>query len=555
MSDTTVIRGGTVVDGTGAPARRGDVAVADGRVVEIGENLRGDKVVDAGGCVVAPGFIDIHTHYDAQVFWDPALTPSSYHGVTTVVAGNCGFSIAPTRPEHRELIAQTLEKVEDMDVASLAAGIPWDFETFPEYLSSVERHGSVLNFAVYIGHTPLRFYVMGDEAVGRAATADEMKRMAGLVTEAMAAGAAGFATSFAVTHLGADGRPIPSRWSTPDELETLCRAVGDTGRGVCAVNGGDGLSFRDAYRLQPKVGVPFTYTAILTTPNGGHLKAMEIHRVGRAEGADVWPQVSCRPLSFSMTMVEPFSLNTNPVFAELIPQSLDARRAAYADPAWRDRAREAWKNTKGIRPRWDAMEIMETSQTEVSGANLGRLASERGVDPFDLLLDITLGEPDLGVRVKAMLANDDAAGVELLLQEDHCTLGLSDAGAHVGQLCDAVLPTDLLGIWVRDRQVLTMENAIHKLTQQQAEIFGFTDRGVLREGAHADVVVFDPDTVAPGPVRRVADFPAGAERLTADQPTGMRHLMVNGQWVQRDGAFADETRAERPGVLVKPGRP
>ena len=192
-------------------------------------------------------------------------------------------------------------------------------------------------------------------------------------------------------------------------LETLCRAVGESGRGVCAVNGGDGLSFRDTYRLQPKVGVPFTYTAILTTPNGGHLKAMEIHRVGRAEGADVWPQVSCRPLSFSMTMIEPFSLNTNPVFAELIPQSLDARRAAYADPAWRDRVREAWKTTKGIAPRWDAMEIMETSRPELSGANLGRLAGERGVDPFDLLLDITLAEPDLAVRVKAMLANDDVA--------------------------------------------------------------------------------------------------------------------------------------------------
>jgi len=281
---------------------------------------------------------------------------------------------------------------------------------------------------------------------------------------------------------------------------------------------------------------------------------MDIHREGRAAGVDVWPQVSCRPLSFSMTMVEPFSLNTNPVMAELIPLSLDQRRAAYADPSWRDRVREAWKNTRGIRPRWDAMEIMETTQRELAGANIGGLARERGVDPFDLLLDATLAEPDLGVRVKAMLANDDAAGVEILLQEEHCTLGLSDAGAHVGQLCDAVLPTDLLGVWVRDRQVLTMENAIHKLSKQQADIFGFTDRGVLQEGAHADVVVFDPDTVAPGPLRRVADFPAGAERLTADQPKGMHHLMVNGEWVQRDGTFVDESRAARPGMLVKPGR-
>jgi N-acyl-D-aspartate/D-glutamate deacylase len=371
----------------------------------------------------------------------------------------------------------------------------------------------------------------------------------------MDAGAAGFATSYAVTHMGADGRPIPSRWAAPDELEMLCRAVGDSGRGVCAVNGGEGLSFRDTYRLQPKVGVPFTFTAILTTPNGSHLKAMEIHRAGRAAGVDVWPQVSCRPLSFSMTMIEPFSLNTNPVFAELIPQSLDARRAAYGDPAWRSRVREAWKNTRGLAPRWDAFEVMESTRPELCGANIGRLAAERGSDPLDVLLDITLAEPELALRVKALLANDDAVGVELLLKEDHCTLGLSDAGAHVGQLCDAVLSTDLLGTWVRDRHVLTMEDAIHKLTQQQADIFGFTDRGVLRAGAHADVVVFDPETVAPGPLRRVADFPAGAERLTADQPTGMRHLMVNGQWVQRDGTFADESRTARPGMLVKPGRP
>jgi N-acyl-D-aspartate/D-glutamate deacylase len=555
MSDTTVVRGGTVVDGTGAPGRPADVLIADGRIAEIGPNLKGDVELDAGGMVVAPGFIDIHTHYDAQVFWDPRLTPSCFHGVTTVVAGNCGFSIAPTRPEHRDLVAHTMEKVEDMNPASLIEGVPWDFETFPQYLDSVRQRGTVLNFAAYIGHTPLRFYVMGDEAVGREAKPAEIEKMAAIVSEAMDAGAAGFSTSFAITHLGADGRPIPSRWATKEELKALSEAAASAGRGVVAVNGGDSFKFRDFYDLQLGLGVPVTYTAVLTAPNGAHLKAMEIHREGRARGANVWPQVSCRPLTFSMNLVEPFALNPNPVFAELMPKSLEGRRAAYADPAWRARVREQWATgMKGNKPRWDRYEIMESSaHPEYVGRQLSDVASERGVDPFDALLDIALDQPDLLLRVKAVLANDDAEGVDMLLHEEGCTLGLSDAGAHVGQLCDAVMSTDLLGIWVREKHSLSLEEAVHKLTQVQATLFGFTDRGVLKPGARADIVVFDPQTVAPGPVRRVRDFPANGERLTADQPSGMCHLLVNGTVVQRDGEFSDDAIEQRPGVLLTPG--
>jgi N-acyl-D-aspartate/D-glutamate deacylase len=550
----TVLRGGTVVDGTGAPGVRADVALAGGRILGIGPGLTGDHELDADGCVVAPGFIDIHTHYDAQVFWDPALTPSCYHGVTTVVAGNCGFSIAPTRPEHRDLIARTLEKVEDMDPASLAAGIPWEFESFPEYLSTVERHGTALNYAAYIGHTALRLFVMGDQASSRTATDAEVAQMADLVTDAMAAGAVGFATSFAVTHLGADGQPIPSRWADRAEVAALCQAVARTGRGAVGINGvSEGLRFEQIYDLQLELGVPITWTALLTSSTGSHWKALDIHRRGLARGADVWPQVSCRPLSFSMTMVEPFTLNTSPVFAELMPRPLADRRAAYADPAWRDRVRAGWDAGQGLRPRWDTYEVMESAaHPELVGRRLEALATEHGADPFDLLLDLTLDEPDLRLRAKAVLANDDQGAIAELLQAEGCTLGLSDAGAHVGQLCDAPLATDLLGSWVRDRGVLTLEDAVHKLTQVQARIFGFHDRGVLRTGAAADVVVFDPATVAPGPLRRVADFPAGAERLTADQPVGMRHLLVNGSVLMRDGRLDDDVVAARPGRLVRP---
>ncbi len=555
MGDVLVIRGGTVVDGTGAPGVVADVAIADGRIAAIGQGLEGDTVLDATGCVVSPGFIDIHTHYDAQVFWDPALTPSCFHGVTTVVAGNCGFSIAPTRPTDRDLIAHTLEKVEDMDPASLAAGIPWEFESFPEYLRSIEQRGTVLNYASYIGHTPLRIYVMGADASSRTATSDEIAQMADLVREAMDAGAAGFATSFAVTHLGADGRPIPSRWADRAEVEQLCRAVADTGRGVIGINGtSDGLRFEQIYDMQLELGVPVTWTALLTTNTGAHLKALEIHERGVARGAQVFPQVSCRPLTFSMTMIEPFTLNTSPVFAELMPMSIYARRAHYADREWRQRVRDGWAAGQGIPPRWETYEIMESdANPDLVGRRLLSIAEERDGDPFDVLLDLTLAEPDLRrFRVKAVLANDDQQGIATLLNAEGCTLGLSDAGAHVGQLCDAPLATDLLGNWVRDKGVLSLESAVHKLTQQQAAIFGFADRGVLREGFVADVAVFDPATVAPGPLRRVRDFPAGCERLTADQPEGMRHLLVNGVPVVRDGALVDDVLDRRPGELVRP---
>lgn len=549
----TVIKGGTIVDGTGSPRVRTDIAIRGNRIEAIGDNLSGDIIIDATGRVVAPGFIDIHTHYDAQVFWDPALTPSCYHGVTTVVAGNCGFSIAPTRPSDRELIAHTMEKVEDMDPATLEEGIPWEFESFPEYLRTVQRRGTLLNFASYIGHTPLRLYALGEEAVGRPATPEEIDRMVTMVDEAMQAGAAGFATSFAITHRGADGQPIPSRWAERDEIEALFSAVGRSGRGVIGVNGGDGLSFADCYEIQPKVGAPITYTALLTTSQGTHLQALEVHKKGMAAGVDVWPQVSCRPLAFSMTMVEPFTLNTSPIFAELMPKSLDERRAAFADPAWRQRVRVGWENKQGLIPRWDSYEIMESAASpELVGCRLTDITRESDTDPFDLLLDLTLLEPDLKLRVKAMLANDDAEGVAILLQADGCTLGLSDAGAHVGQLCDAVLPTDLLGTWVRERGVLSLEQAVHKLTQVQAQLFGFADRGVLKAGAFADIVVFDPATVEPGPIRRVRDFPANGERLTADQPIGVHHLFVNGVEVQRDGQLITKALDQRPGVLVSP---
>jgi N-acyl-D-aspartate/D-glutamate deacylase len=542
-----VIRGGSVVDGTGAPARRADVAIEGDRIAGIGPGLSGARTLDASSCVVAPGFVDIHTHYDAQVFWDAALTPSCFHGVTTVVAGNCGFSIAPTRAAQREVIARTLENVEDMNAATLAAGIPWDFETHPEYLASIGRRGTALNFGAYVGHTAIRLYVMGDAAYERKASDDEVARMCQVVRESMQAGAVGLATSFAPTHLGIDGRPVPSRLADLSEFEAMARVLGELGRGVVAVTPGQGF-FREIYDFQRRVGVPVTYTALLAIPGFWQMGA-KLNEEEAAKGADVWPQVSCRKITMQLRMSDPFQFNQAQSFAALMGRPREARIAAYRDPAWRERALAELGRT-ALPPRWESIEVAETEKhAALVDRRVAELAAERGVTPFDVMLDLSL-EEDLETRFRCIQSNDDEAGIAHLLRAKHVVLGLSDAGAHVGQLCDAPLPTDLLGHWVRERGVLPLEEAVRKLTSEPAALFRFTDRGVLRPGAFADVAVFDPATVAPGPLRRVRDFPADADRLTADRPEGVRHVLVNGVPIREE--FAARLDA-RPGRLVAQG--
>jgi len=544
-----VIRGGTVVDGTGAPGFRADVSIDAGRITEVGQGLKGDRVLDATDHIVAPGFIDIHTHYDAQVFWDPSLTPSCFHGVTTVVAGNCGFSIAPTRTEHRELIARTLEKVEDMDVAALAAGIPWDFHTFPEYLASVERHGLGLNFAAYIGHTALRLFVMGDDAYERSATAEEVETMRDAIRVALDAGAIGFATSSAPTHRGVDGKPVPSRHADRAEFDALFTVLREEGRGLGMVTPGDVITPEELFDLQKELGVPMTMSALLARPDLEHRKLAELTATSRAEGGQVWPQVSPRPLRFAMSMAAPFILNLNPNFGALLSQPPAARREAYANPAWRKETAVQWGTPGQFQPRWDTISVAESSAyPDLVDRPLVDIAAERGSSPFEALLDLALDEPDLAFRFACTITNDDEAEVAALLRDPHMVIGLSDAGAHLGQICDAVQATDFLGTWVRERQLMPIEEAVHRLTGVQADLLGLSDRGRLAPGAWADVVVFDPATVAPGPIRRVADFPAGSERLTADHPLGVRHVLVNGVPTRVDGV---QDLTARSGQLVR----
>jgi N-acyl-D-aspartate/D-glutamate deacylase len=537
MSGEVVIRGGTVFDGTGTPGRVADVAIDDGVIREIGPDLHGTNELDASACAVAPGFIDIHTHYDAQVFWDPALRPSSYHGVTTVVAGNCGFAIAPTHPQHQDVVVRTLENVEDMDPATLTAGIAWEFETFPEYLEAVRRRGTLLNYTAYVGHSPVRLYVMGDDAYERAATAGEIQSMCRVVRQAIDFGAAGFSTSFSYAHRGVDGKPVPSRYAAREEVDALFHAVGDAGKGVILITPGEQCSYADVYEWQPRVGRPFTYP-LFASPGGKHLEPVALHEEGLSRGAQVWPQVTPRPLTMQFTLADPYSLNTGTVFGELLRGDRATRIAAYRDPDWRARAAADLAESP-MKPRWETFEISESRKfPELEGRRVTELADERGCSPLDVMCELAVAE-ELETRFRAYIANDDVDAVAHLLTHDQVVLGLSDAGAHVDQLCDAPLPTDLLGTWVRERAVMPLENAVRKLTGEPADVFGFARRGYLREGSWADVCVFDPETVGPGPTRRVRDFPADAERLTAEEPSGVRHVLVNGTPIRRDGAQLD----------------
>ena len=544
-----VIRGGTVVDGTGAPGRRADVAVDGGRIVGVGDGLDGDRELDASGHVVAPGFIDIHTHYDAQVFWDPDLTPSSFHGVTTVVAGNCGFSIAPIRPEGVGILARTLQHVEDMSFDTLAEGVPWDeFETFPQYLEAVGRRGTALNYGCYVGHTATRLYVMGEEAYERAATPAELDRMQAVVAEAMAGGAIGFASSASPTHNGDQGRPVPSRVADLDELRHLLAPLREAGRGVVALLPGGVFSNEQVFDLQREVGRPVTWTALLTIKGYPyHEGVIAEHDAARAEGVDVWPQVSCRPLVFQMNLAEPFTLNMRESFKALMSKTRDERKEAYADESWRAKA---WADVGG-KVDWSSLTVAESERADLVGRSVVEMAAERGdgTTPLDVMLDLSL-EDDLRTRFWSVLANNDPDGIAWLLPRDGVLLGLADSGAHVSQLCDACFATDLLGPWVRDRGVMPLERAIHKLTGEPARVYGLDDRGLVQDGKAADLVVFDPDTIAPGPLKRVYDFPADGERLTADAPEGMRHTLVNGVVIREDGAPSEEGLAARPGQLV-----
>ncbi|MEO8695534.1 MAG: amidohydrolase family protein, partial [Acidimicrobiales bacterium] len=489
----------------------------------------------AGGCIVAPGFIDVHTHYDAQVFWDPMFSSSCYHGVTSVIAGNCGFTLAPSHDADRALITRTLQAVEDMSLATLEAGVVWDFTSFGDYLELIERRGVGLNFGCYVGHSATRIFVMGDEAHERHATDDEIAQMRHHVRESIAAGAIGLSSSYSISHRLDGQRPVASRASTAEEFVALASVLGELGRGVVIVAPGAPVSYRDLYALQPRIGRPCMWTPMITNfPEADYRDAMRVHAEGRATGADVYAQVSPRPLGARMTLAHPYMFRPTPSFQQIDALDNDQRRHFYGDAGWRAQAWHEIQTTLNPRLEWSRIRVAESSvHPELVGIDLASIAAASARSPFDVYCELSLAE-DLATHFVAQVSNFDPDDVAALITQPGVIVGQSDAGAHVAQLCDATTPTDLLSWFVRDRGVLTIEQAVHMLTGQLADLFGLRGRGVIAPGASADIVVFDLPRLDAGPVRRVRDLPGDQERLIADQPVGQVHLLVNGQPVRLD---------------------
>jgi len=553
------IVGGTVIDGSGGPRRRGDVGIRGGRIVALGDAPGTAKqTIEAEGRVVAPGFVDIHTHYDAQIFWDRMLTISPWHGVTTVVMGNCGFGVAPTRRAHRDLILRTLEKVEGMSLEALQAGLgaEWPFETFPEYLDAIETAGTAINAAALVGHTPVRMYVMGEESTERPATEGEIGQMRQIVREALGAGALGFATSKSTTHVGYEGRPVPSRLAELDEIRALAAPLAEFEHGVLQATVGRGLFFDEFATLARETGCPVSWTALLAgmMGPGSHRGLLERSAQIVKEGIPVYPQVACRPLNFEFNLREPFIFESMSLFQPVSAADFDGKCRIYGDAEFRAKLREkAGPGSEGnFGRRWaDTMIAWCPSDRSLEERPLLEVARERGIDPIDLLCDLSLTDR-LETRFRMAVVNTDEDEVEELLTHPDTVLGLSDAGAHASQLCDACFSTHLLSRWVREREALTLERAVHMLTARPAKIFGIRDRGLLAEGRPADVVVFDPATVGAGPLQRVSDLPGGADRLVSEA-FGIDAVIVNGAVLRRNGADVLTPGDPLPGRLLRRG--
>jgi N-acyl-D-aspartate/D-glutamate deacylase len=481
------------------------------------------------------------------------LSISPWHGVTSVVMGNCGFGVAPTRPAHRDLVMRTLESVEGMSLEALRGGMgmDWPFETFPEYLDAIERRGTAINVGALLGHTPLRLYVMGEEATEREARAEEIAAMRRILGEALGAGALGFATSKSPTHVGYAGRPVPSRAASLAEIEALAACLGDADHGVLQATAGSGFFLAEFAAIQRRIGRPVTWTALLAGMLGpdGHRGVLAESEKLQREGVQVIPQVSARPLLFEFQFRAPFPFESMALFKPVSAADLAGKKRIYADPAFREAFRQR-AALGGIAGAWDVTVIVSCAvEPALAERNVAEIARARGVHPVDLVLDLALAT-DLEARFRIAILNTDEDAVAELLTHPATMLGLSDAGAHASQLCDACAPTHLLGHWVRERGTLSWEDGVRLLTSRAADVFGLRGRGRLAPGLPADVTVFDPTTVGCSPLRRIQDLPAGADRLVSDA-AGIRAVIVNGTVVRDDGRDAVDPAGPLPGRVLR----
>jgi N-acyl-D-aspartate/D-glutamate deacylase len=550
-----VIDNARIVDGTGGASRHGSVAVKDGRIVEVGgaAGAAARERVDAAGLALAPGFIDPHTHYDAQVAWDPLVTCSSWHGVTTVVTGNCGVGVAPCRPDAREVLMGDLVNVEAIPLEVMRRGIGWRWETFPQWMDALATAPLGINVAPLVPLTPLRHYVMGEASFERAAKPEETARMAALLDEAMAAGAFGFSTTMLANHVGHQGRPLACRLADAGELRALAGVLRRRGRGAieaALTSQFDRVTDEELATLTLLVEEsrrPVTYLAIFARAGRSHedLVARTAHLLGRDRAV---PQVSCRPLRVQFTLQNAFIFATLATWGAAFNRTPEELRALYRSTQFRTDWKEEMARRKMFGRQWGRITIRDAAAPAVRallGQSIADIAAARGTEPSDTMLDVAL-EDDLATLFDFPVMNQDPDGVRPLVTDPRFLIGLSDGGAHVDQLCDAGYATYLLGKWVRRWQALTLEEGVRRITSEVADLFGLPGRGRLTAGAAADLVLFDPDTVDDEPPEYVHDLPGGGKRLVA-RARGIHATVVGGTIVYRDGK---ETGA-RPGTVLR----
>jgi len=563
------IRNATIVDGTGAPARQGDVGIDSGRVVAVTEpgdtRLDGStRTIDASGLVLTPGFIDPHTHYDAQILWDPTASPSSIHGVTTVIAGNCGFTLAPLSPGDGDYTRRMMAKVEGMPLAALEQGIEWNWETFAEYLGRIEGNLSV-NAGFLVGHCALRRKVMGTDAVGQQPTDDQLQEMKDLLAESIRAGGLGFSTTRARTHSDGDGEPVASRWAEEPELLALAQVVSEH-EGTTLEFASDGCldGFDDEevqfmIRFSKTGNRPLNWNVLTVDSHAPERYRNQLAAMDAAAEAGARVVALTMPVIVGMNMsfLTYCALNMMPDWGDILGLPVPERIEKLRDPATRRFMEErAASPDAGVFARltgWDTYVIGDTfseANEGLTGRRVADIAAERGAGAFDTLLDIVIAD-DLRTVLWPGATDADPESWELrrlAWQHPSVMLGGSDAGAHLDRMQGANYPTRFIADCLRGRKLTTLEDAVRMMTTVPADLFGLRDRGVIREGAHADLVLIDPETVDSEMLSMVDDLPGGTERLYAGS-VGVRSVFVAGEEVVTDGVVTDA----RPGSVIRSG--